>query len=351
MAYRGLYFERVDFRAAETWGRRVMEDMNRWVNRAIRCQLDRSNLTAERERELLIICQTSDCDDSRQAALIELWESHSKLVVAIASRHRRPGIELLDLVGAGHLGLHTAISRFDTRRTENRLSSFAAAWISWTIKDYIRRNCAVMRLPESNAHRQLAQMKERLVIDARRSCERDQVEPTDAAICQRIGYRIGMDPSEVAQCLRLLNGGILSLHAAPPDGADTVSLEDTLPDDSAVSEDDVILRLDREKARRRVRELAQDVLGERERAVFIARCLAEGDDVVKLDVLADRFGVTRERIHQLETSAKRKIATALAREGFDQFVTGSDALPIPSANLVRRTTAPRRHRPTVRLTA
>lgn len=329
-----------------------MGEIDRWVNRAIRCQLDRSSLTAERERELLIICQTSDDDECRQTALTELWESHSKLVIAIASRYRRPGIELLDLVGAGHLGLHTAISRFDTNRGDTRLSSFAASWISWAIKDYIRRNCAVMRLPESNAHRQLAQLKDRLVADARRSCAREQVEPTDAALCQRIGYRIGMDPVEVAQCLRLLNGGILSLHADPSDGAGSQALEETLADDSAVSEDDVILRLDREKARRRVVELAQDVLGERERAVFSARCMADGDDIVKLDVLANRFGVTRERIHQLETSAKKKIATALAREGFDQFTTRTDGVLMPSPNLTRpRTAAPRRSRETVRLTA
>ncbi len=329
----------------------AMGDTDRWADRAIRCQLDRSNLTEARERELLVLCQTAETEARRQAAMRELWESHSKLVVAIASRFRRPGIELLDLVGAGHLGLHTAISRFDVQRIDTRLSSYAATWISWTIKDYIRRNCAVMRLPESNAHRQLAQLKERLILDARKSCDREGIEATEAAISQRIGSRIGMDPAEVAQCLRLLNGGVLSLHAHWSDAADAPALEDTLADDRAASEDDVILRLDREKARRRVRELAHQVLGERERGVFMARCMADSGEAVKLDVLAERFGVTRERIHQLEASAKRKIATALSQEGFDQFTTNVEPLPVATTPVRRRPTPPRRARETIRLTA
>ena len=160
-----------------------------------------------------------------------------------------------------------------------------------------------------------------------------------------------MDPAEVSQCLRLLNGGVLSLHTNGSDAGDTPSLQDTLADDSAASEDDVILRLDREKARRRVRELAHQVLGDRERGVFMARCMADGGEAIKLDVLADRLGVTRERIHQLETSAKKKIATALAQEGFDQFTATVEPLPIVPPTTSRRPAAIRRTREAIRLTA
>lgn len=106
-----------------------MGEYGRGTNLAIKSQLGLSSLTAKRERALLVQYQSAESEAQRQAALTELWESHSKLVVAIAHRYRRNGIELLDLIGAGHLGLHTAISRFDTALADVRLSSFATPWI------------------------------------------------------------------------------------------------------------------------------------------------------------------------------------------------------------------------------
>src|ERR1700722_20126818 len=183
-----------------------------WLDLAIRAQLNWSNLTAERERQLLCICQNSTDGSERQAALTDLWESHSKLVIAIASRYRQSSIELADLIGAGHLGLHAAIARFDAERFEGRLANYAIGWIRWHIQDYIRRNAAPVRLPATSAHRQLAQMAGRLFADARRSCLREQVEATETELCERIGRRIGMAADEVARGIRLINGGAVSLH-------------------------------------------------------------------------------------------------------------------------------------------
>lgn len=304
-----------------------MTNHDRWVHRAVRCQLEYSNLTAERERELLVRYQSDANGAARQKALSELWESHSKLVVAIATRYRRSGIELLDLIGAGHLGLHTAIARFDASRVDTRLSSFAESWIRWAITDYIRRSISVIRLPESNTYRQLYSMREKLVRDARTSCIHDGVDPTDHELHERIGQRIGMSGAEVANGLRLFSGGILSLHGttAEPDAMPT--LAETLQDNMALTEDDVIRRLDHAKTRRRVVELAEDILGERERGVFLARCIADTDEPVTLEILATRYGVTRERIHQLEVSARRKIATVLMNEGYAR--SGNDGVVVP----------------------
>ena len=85
---------------------------------AVRALLRRPNLTAERERQLLIARRTSDDEGERQQALAELWESHSKLVVAIARQYQRPGLAMTDLLGAGHLGMHAAIEAFDPDRFE-----------------------------------------------------------------------------------------------------------------------------------------------------------------------------------------------------------------------------------------
>jgi RNA polymerase sigma-32 factor len=316
-----------------------------WLDVAIRAQLNWSNLTAERERQLLRICQNSTNEGERQSALTDLWESHSKLVIAIASRYRQSSIELADLIGAGHLGLHAAIARFDAERFEGRLANYAIGWIRWHVQDYIRRNAAPVRLPATTAHRQLAQMAGRLFADARRSCQREQVEATDAELCERIGRRIGMAADEVARSIRLISGGAVSIHTQVTQDGTTWSLEDTIPTETATPEEDVILRLDHAKARKRIIALVQEILGEREREVFLARCMADVDDVAHHETLAKRFGVTRERICQLEASAKRKISTALAQEGYADFVRDGRIL-LPQSR-ARRRNAPRAAAPEV----
>ena len=89
----------------------------------------------------------------------------------------------------------------------------------------------------------------------------------------------------------------------------------------------MILRLDHAKARKRIVALAQEILGERERIVFLRRCMSDSDDATHLDSLAEQFGVSRERVYQLEASAKRKIAIALTQEGYGDFARDRRQLP------------------------
>jgi RNA polymerase sigma-32 factor len=319
--------------------RMKLEGTGGWFGKTVHEQLNWSSLTAERERLLLCACQSTTDDQARQAALTELWESHSKLVIAIASRYRSATIELPDLIGVGHLGLHAAIARFDTKRFDCRLATYAIGWIRWHIQDYIRRNAAPVRLPATTAHRQLTQMAARLLADARRSCHRERIDATDTELCERVGRRIGLPGDEVERSLQLMSGGSVSLNDHLTRNGTTLDLQANLPSDAASPEDDVILRLDHAKARKRIRVLVHEILGEREREVFDARWMSDGDEVIHLEALAKRFGVTRERVCQLEASAKRKIARALAQEGYGQ----SDAdqpLVLPGSRAPRRRPAP-----------
>lgn len=309
------------------------------AGKTIRSQLDCSNLTPERERALLATVRNGRDESQRQAARTELWESHSKLVVAIASRYRHPKIEFLDLVGAGHLGLHAAITRFEPDRFQTRLSTYAIGWIRWYIQDYRQRNSGPLRLPGSSAHRQLLRMGKRLYAEARRNCERERVEPTEGELCERIGRRIGLSGDEVASSLRLIEGGSVSLQAQPAGNSAAPTLAETLADGNAATEDEVILRLDHAKARKRIISLAEEILGERERTVFFARCMTDSDEVVHLVTLAAQLGVSPERIYQLEASAKRKIATALAGEGYTEVFRNGEAIRLPMVRARRRRNA------------
>jgi RNA polymerase sigma-32 factor len=295
---------------------------------------DSPNLDEARERELLVRAgSTTDCVESR-AALTELWMSHGKLVAAIAAKYRRSDIDHDDLINAGHLGLHTAITRFDTTRFDTRLSSYATVWIRWYITDYIRRNSGPVRLPESKAHRQLAQSGPRLMIEARKACEREAVEPTDGELHARIGRRIGLSADEVAHGMRLIQGARTSLHTED----DEDEYETNLRDDAAPTADDIHERMDHDRLRLRIRTLASEVLGERERLIFLARSMANTDQVPSLEAFAERFAITTTRVHQIEISARRKIATALATSGYSD-VTGDNVVAHLSQIRARRATA------------
>ena len=293
-------------------------------------EFDSPNLDDARERELLLRARSAASEVESRAAITELWMSHGKLVAAIAAKYRRSDIDHDDLINAGHLGLHTAIMRFDTGRFDTRLAAYATVWIRWYINDYIRRNSGPVRLPESKGHRQLAQSGPRLLTEARKACEREGVEPTDSELHRRIGSRVGLTADEVAHGMRLIQGARMSLHAQDDDGH-----ESSLPDHAAPTADDLHQRMDYERLRKRIRILANEVLGERERELFLARSMADSDDVPSHEDFAERFVISAARVHQIEVSARRKIAVALAASGYGD-VTGDDVVAHLSQIRARR---------------
>lgn len=283
--------------------------------RAVRALLRRPDLTVERERHLLRTRRNSSDEDKRQQALSELWEGHRKLVVALARQYQRQGVAMTELVGAGHLGMQAAIEGYDPDRLDTRLSAYAVAWIRHYIQDYIGRHAYPARPPASAAHRHLVRCAGRLFAEARRSCEREGVPPTEAELCVRVGARIGLAADEVAKCLCLAREGA-------PEPADPGNVADVAPQDAqhaaapgTPAGETEILHLDHAKLRRRVMDLTTEILGERERKVFLARCVVGAGRARHHTSLAAELGVTRERICQIEASARRKIATALSHEG------------------------------------
>lgn len=270
---------------------------------AIRSLLRRPNLTAEREQHLLRKRLPGNDETVRQQALSELWESHNKLVVAVARQHHRPDLSMTELVAAGHMGMRAAIEAFDPDRRDTRLATYAVGWIRRYVQDHIRRR-ALPALPSGPATLEpLFHAASWLFADARRACQREGIEPTTAELCERVGARLGVPGDEVARHLNLTNDGLATTETAPP------------PVVEAGPQEDVVLRLDHARLRHRVTALTQEILGERERKVFAARCVGNARGVRQRDSLAAELGISRERVYQLEVSAKRKMAAALAHEG------------------------------------
>ncbi|MEJ0020114.1 MAG: sigma-70 family RNA polymerase sigma factor [Acetobacteraceae bacterium] len=289
---------------------------------AIRSLLRRPILTADRERHLLRTHRTAADVTLRRQAFSELWESHSRLVVAVASQYRRPGLAMTELVGAGHLGMHAAIEGYRPETASGRLSSYAVGWIRLYIQDYIRRHAVPGRVVAASARRQLQRAAARLFADARRSCRREGVQPHDDQLCARVAARAGVPREEVAQWLRLAReereaaarldasaGLDVPAHLDASIGLGAAGTSASGPDLDGPGA--AILRLDEAKLRRQVLALAEEVLGERERVVFLARCVSLEEVVPDAPRLAARLGLTLERVQQLEASARRKMEVAL----------------------------------------
>ena len=281
---------------------------------------DAPNLDEGREQALLSRAQSDGPAADTHAAITELWMSHAKLVAAIAAKFHNTAIDRDDLIAAGQLGLHTAIMRFDLTRADIRLSAYAAHWIRGSILEYIRQNAGPVRMPESKAHRQLALSAPRLIEDAKKQCVREGAEPTESALYMRVGRRLGLTEAEVAKGLGLMHGAGTSLNA----GYGAEGEESDIRDDSAPTDDDVIERMDHARLRAHLRVLASETLGEREREIFLRRVMADSEPVPSLEDFAASFGVTAARVHQIEGSARRKIALALEKTGYSLTACGGE---------------------------
>jgi RNA polymerase sigma-32 factor len=253
---------------------------------AVRSLLRRPTMTAERERGLLRSYRTSTDDMIRQTAFSELWQGHSKFVVAVARQYQRPDLSMADLVVAGQLGLHAAIERFDPDQSEIRLAEYALDWVNRSIQEYVERHAGNTDSAVPTPVQQLMRSATRLFDDARRACQREGSEPTDAELCARVGARVGLPAEEVAKWLPLARSNVTLAQ-----------------------------QMDPAALRRRMIALSEQILGARERIVFVARCLPDRRRVRRVESLASELGVTRERICELEGSARRKIAAALTRDG------------------------------------
>jgi RNA polymerase sigma-32 factor len=251
-------------------------------------------LQAEQERALV--------RDARRlgdaAALRALIGSHLRLVVKIARGFAGYGLPHPDLVAAGNLGLMRAVKGFDPVH-EVRFSTYATWWIRAEIQEFILRSWSMVRIartaPQKRLFFNLRRLKARLKI-----IDNGELVPADA---QRIADALGVADKDVTSMNRRMAGGDLSLDAPLAD-TEGETWEDALVDETADQEADLAQR---EQNLRRHESLqhALAALNARERAILMERRLR--DRPLTLEILAERYGVSRERIRQIEVRAFQKI--------------------------------------------
>ncbi len=228
---------------------------------------------------------------AKEAAEQRLVESHMPLVVKVAAHFRGRGISLSDLVQEGALGLYDATRKFDRRIATFR--TYAFSWVWQRLQDYVSKHSRNVRLPTSAVKKGL------MIAQARQSGGL----LSDAQIAEQLGIDVSM--------LRAIEGAMqseLSTDAPVNDGSDTI-FGDTLPaPDEIQSLED---RIDLGRAVTIVRTAVGDNLTGREMEVLKRRFGigggSDGESVEGLKELAELFGVSRQRIQQIEVKARKKL--------------------------------------------
>ncbi len=231
-----------------------------------------------------------------------LITSHLRLVAKIAMGYRGYGLPIGEVISEGNVGLMQAVKRFEPDKGF-RLATYAMWWIRASIQEYILRSWSLVKLGTTAAQKRLFfnLRKAKSQISA---LEEGDLKPEHL---KSIATRFGVSEKEVIDMNRRL-GGDASLHAPIRAENESGEWQDWLVDEKSDQETQLA---ETEELDNRKRALGQalDVLNDRERRIFEARRLSE--DPITLEELAAEFGVSRERVRQIEVRAFEKVQAAV----------------------------------------
>jgi len=239
--------------------------------------------------------------DDRPAAH-RLVTSHLRLVAKIAMGYRGYGLPISEVISEGNVGLMQAVKRFEPEKGF-RLATYAMWWIKAAIQEYILRSWSLVKMGTIANQKKLFfnLRKAKSKISA---LEEGDLRPDQVKI---IAKRLGVTEQDVVDMNRRL-GGDMSLNSPIREDGDSGEWQDWLVDDSS-SQESRLVESEESNNRHQALGRALTVLNERERRIFEARRLA--DDPITLEDLADEFGVSRERVRQIEVRAFEKVQKAV----------------------------------------
>ena len=231
-----------------------------------------------------------------------LVTSHLRLVAKIAMGYRGYGLPISEVISEGNVGLMQAVKRFEPEKGF-RLATYAMWWIKASIQEYILRSWSLVKMGTTANQKKLFfnLRKAKSKISA---LDEGDLHPDQVKL---IAKRLGVPEQDVIDMNRRL-GGDASLNAPIREDGDAGEWQDWLVDETASQESRLVADEQADNRRKALTD-ALSVLNERERRIFEARRLAE--DPVTLEDLADEFGVSRERVRQIEVRAFEKVQKAV----------------------------------------
>jgi RNA polymerase sigma-32 factor len=237
-----------------------------------------------------------------RTAAHKLVTSHLRLVAKIAMGYRGYGLPISEVISEGNVGLMQAVKRFEPEKGF-RLATYAMWWIKAAIQEYILRSWSLVKMGTTANQKKLffnlRKAKSRISALDEGDLHPDQVKV--------IARRLGVTEQDVVDMNRRL-GGDASLNAPIREEGDSGEWQDWLVDDSE-SQETRLAEGEELDNRRSALADALSVLNDRERRIFEARRLT--DEPVTLEDLAAEFGVSRERVRQIEVRAFEKVQKAV----------------------------------------
>jgi RNA polymerase sigma-32 factor len=235
-------------------------------------------------------------------AVHKMVTSHLRLVAKIAMGYRGYGLPIAELISEGNVGMMQAVKRFEPEKGF-RLSTYAMWWIRASIQEYILYSWSLVKMGTTAAQKKLFFNLRRLKGQIKEIDDGDLAPES----VKQIATTLAVSEDDVVQMNRRMSGGDQSLNA-PMRQDGEAEWQDWLVDDSD-TQDIVVAEADELDHRRSMLEAAMATLTERERHIFTERRLR--DDPVTLEDLSNDFGVSRERVRQIEVRAFEKVQRAI----------------------------------------
>jgi RNA polymerase sigma-32 factor len=255
----------------------------------------------EPDEEYMLAKSWQEHEDTEAAQ--KLVTSHLRLVARIAMGYRGYGLPIGEVISEGNVGLMQAVKRFDPEKGF-RLATYAMWWIRASIQEYILRSWSLVKMGTTASQKKLF-FNLRRTKGQLQALEEGDLKPEHV---EAIAKKLGVSEDDVVSMNRRL-GGDASLNAPlRTDAEASGEWQDWLVDDTP---DQEVQLAESEELQRRRHYLADAMQGlnERERRIFEARRLS--DDPLTLEALSEEFGVSRERIRQIEVRAFEKVQKAV----------------------------------------
>ena len=258
------------------------------------------------ETELALARAWRDHNDER--ALHRLVTAYMRLAISMASKYRRYGAPMNDLIQEASVGLMKAASKFDPDRGV-RFSTYAVWWIKASIQDYVMRNWSLVRTGSTSSQKALFfnMRRVRAKLEAEHSAEGEHISSEEMR--REIAEEIGVPLRDVEMMEARLAGTDFSLNAqqAGEEGREWV---ETLEDDAPRPDESVSHSADNDRARGWLTK-AFGALTDRERMIIAARKLSDTPET--LESLGTKLKLSKERVRQLEVQALRKMRVRLEK--------------------------------------
>ncbi|PWL16897.1 RNA polymerase sigma factor RpoH [Falsochrobactrum shanghaiense] len=249
-------------------------------------------------------------EHSDPKAAHKLVTSHLRLVAKIAMGYRGYGLPIGEVISEGNVGLMQAVKRFEPERGF-RLATYAMWWIKASIQEYILRSWSLVKMGTTANQKRLffnlRKMKSKIQALDDGDLNPDQVK--------QIATKLQVSEDEVVSMNRRLSGDASLNAPLRASEGESGEWQDWLVDDSD-SQEQTLIEQDELENRRSMLEQAMDTLNDRERRIFRARRLSE--DPITLEDLSGEFGISRERVRQIEVRAFEKVQAAVQAAALKQ---------------------------------